>query len=177
MTRCEECAFDFESVSPESAPATVRDFGRRYRAPLTRLLKGEDESVLRARPAPDVWSAIEYAAHVRDVFTLFDRRVAQIVAEDEPDLEVVDHDAVVAAGDSNTLAPAAVTDELATAADGLAGRLEGLTPEQWDRAGTREGERRTVLDIARRAAHEGNHHLLDIGRGLRAVRQGDSPHN
>ena len=171
MTRCEECGFDPESVTPESAPATVRDFGRRYRPPLTRLLKGEDESVLAARPAPEVWSAIEYAAHVRDVFALFDRRVAQIVAEDDPVLEVVDHDAVVAAGDYGSLGPVAVVDELAATAEGLAARLEGLAPGQWERSGTREGERRTVLEVAQRAAHEGSHHLLDIGRGLRSVRQ------
>jgi hypothetical protein len=65
----------------------------------------------------------------------------------------------------------AVADELADGAEGLAARLEGLTPEQWQRSGTRAGERRTVLEIAQRAGHEGSHHLLDIGRVLRAVRQ------
>jgi len=49
--------------------------------------------------------------------------------------------------------------------------LEALTPDQWERAGTRDGEHRTVLDLARRGVHEGTHHLLDIGRVLRAVRQ------
>ena len=170
MSRCEECGFDFDSVEPESAPASIRDFGRRYRAPLTRLLKGEDEAVLRTRPADDVWSAIEYAVHVRIVFALFDRRVAQIVAEDDPVLEVIDHDAVVPDSDDRNLGPVAVADELAAAADALAARLESLAAEQWERAGTREGERRTVLDIARRGVHEGSHHLLDIGRVLRTVR-------
>lgn len=171
MTRCEECGFDFDAVTPESAPATIRDFGRRYRAPFTRLLKGEDESVLRARPAPDVWSAIEYAAHVRIVFDLFDRRVAQLLEEDDPVLEIIDHDALVDVGDYRRHAPAAVVDELTAAAEALATRLEALTPEQWERAGTRDGERRTVLEVAQRGAHEGSHHLLDIGRGLRSVRQ------
>jgi hypothetical protein len=170
-TRCEECAFDPASVTPDSAAATVRDFGRRYKAPLTRLLRGEDESVLRTRPVPDVWSAIEYAAHVRDVFALFDRRVAQIVTNDDPVLEVIDHDALVDAGDYRSLGPVAVADDLAAAAEALASRLEGLAPEHWHRAGTRQGERRTVLEIAQRAGHEGSHHLLDIGRVLRAVRQ------
>jgi hypothetical protein len=170
VTRCEECGFDFDSVTPESAPASIRDFGRRYRAPLTRLLKGEDESVLRTRPADDVWSAIEYAAHVRIVLALFERRVAQIVAEDDPVLEVIDHDAVVPDAADRSLGPVAVADELAAAADAFAARLEPLAAKQWERAGTREGERRTVLDVARRGVHEGSHHLLDIGRVLRAVR-------
>ena len=171
MTRCEECGFDLDAVTPESAPATIRDFGRRYRAPLTRLLKGEDESVLRASPADGVWSAIEYAAHVGGVFALFDRRVAHIVAEDDPVLEVIDHEAAVRDANERGLDAAAVADDLTAAADGLAARLESLTPEQWERVGTREGERRTVRNVAQRAAHEGNHHLLDIGRVLRAVRQ------
>jgi hypothetical protein len=40
----------------------------------------------------------------------------------------------------------------------------------WDRVGLRRGEERSVRFTARRAVHEGSHHLLDIGRGLRAVR-------
>lgn len=174
MTRCEECGFDFDSVTPESAPASIRDFGRRYRAPLTRLLKGEDESVLRTRPAEGVWSAIEYAGHVRDVFGLFDRRVARILAEEDPVLELIDPDALVRDGDYRALGPVAVADELARSADTFAARLEALTADQWERAGTRDGERRTVLDLARRGVHEGSHHLLDIGRGLRAVRSAQS---
>jgi hypothetical protein len=170
MTRCEECGFEFDSVTPELAPSTIREFGRRYRAPLTRLLKGEDEAVLRTRPADGVWSAIEYAGHVRDVFALFDRRVERLLVEEDPVLELIDPDALVRDGDYRSLGPVAVADELAAEADTFATRLEALTPEQWERSGTRDGERRTVLDVARRGAHEGSHHLLDIGRGLRTVR-------
>jgi len=101
---------------------------------------------------------------------LFERRVAQIVAEDDPVLEVIDHDAVVPDAADRSLGPVAVADELAAAADAFAARLEPLAAKQWERAGTREGERRTVLDVARRGVHEGSHHLLDIGRVLRAVR-------
>jgi hypothetical protein len=165
VTRCEECGFD-----PESAES-VRAFGRRYRAPLTRFLPGEDgAAVLGQRPEPQVWSAVEYAAHVRDVFALFDRRVARVLAEDNPDFEVVDHEAAVDQGRYRELDAVVVADELAAAADRLAGALESLAPGDWDRSGRREGEPRSVLDIARRAVHEGNHHLLDVGRVLRSVR-------
>src|SRR5437016_6714812 len=99
VTRCEECGFDPDSVTPDTAADAVRAFGRRYRAPLTRLLPGEDaRAVLSKRPDPRVWSAVEYAAHVRDVFALFDRRIAQVAAEDDPALEVVDHEAAVEEG-------------------------------------------------------------------------------
>ncbi|HMC52681.1 MAG TPA: DinB family protein [Acidimicrobiales bacterium] len=169
--RCEECGFDPESVSPEAAPAALRRFGPRYRAPLTRLLAGEDgHDVLSRRPQPQVWSAVEYAAHVRDVFELFDRRIAQVLAEDDPELEVIDHDAVVAERRYRELDATAVAEELAAAAERLARTLESLGPGDWDRTGRREGEPRSVVEIARRAVHEGSHHLLDVGRVLRNVR-------
>ena len=40
--RCEECGFEYASVSPADAAVALRSFGRRYRAPLTRFLDGED---------------------------------------------------------------------------------------------------------------------------------------
>ena len=173
MDRCEECGFDPATVTGAVATEAVAGFGRRYRAPLTRFLPGEDGSaILRARPAPDAWSAIEYAAHVRDVFGLFDRRVSQILTGGRPELEVIDHAAAVNDGRYAELDSVIVADALAAAADAFAERLASVTGDGWSRWGTREGEPRTVLDIAQRAVHEGNHHLLDIGRSLRAARQG-----
>ena len=46
--------------------------------------------------------------------------------------------------------------------------LEAVPTEGWHEEGHEE---RSVLATARRAVHEGNHHLLDIGRVLRAVRE------
>jgi hypothetical protein len=174
VDRCEECGFDPATVTGAVAIEAVKGFGRRYRAPLSRFLPGEDgPAILRARPAPDAWSAIEYAAHVRDVFGLFDRRVSQILAAgDHPELEVIDHAAAVAGGRYAELDPVVLVDALAAAADGLAERLASVTGDDWSRWGTRQGEPRTVLEIAQRGVHEGNHHLLDIGRSLRAARQG-----
>jgi len=171
VERCEECGFDPATVDPVSAPDAIRAFGRRWQAPLRRFLPGEDgDALVRARPAAGVWSALEYGTHVRDVFALFDRRVVHIAKEDDPALEVIDHDAAVRDGNYNRLDPATVAGEVAGAADGLAATLESVGPEAWSRAGTRDGERRTVLDLAQRAVHEGNHHLLDAGRVLRAAR-------
>lgn len=63
--RCEECGFDYDALAPADAPAAIRSFAKRYRAPLTRFLRGEDgDALVRRRPAPEVWSALEYAAPV-----------------------------------------------------------------------------------------------------------------
>ncbi len=66
--------------------------------------------------------------------------------------------------------PAAVAEALAAVAERLASTVEAVPDDGWDRVGIRRDEERSVLFTARRAVHEGSHHLLDIGRGLRAVR-------
>lgn len=168
---CEECGFDWDSPPRAEVPGALRAFGRRYRAPLTRFLPGEDgDAVLRAHPAPGVWSALGYAAHVRDVFGAYRGRIERILAEDRPALAPLDPDAVAEAADYDALDPAEVVDELAAAAEALAATLEAMPPDGWDRVGTRDGGERSVLAVARGAVHEGGHHLLDIGRGLRTVR-------
>ncbi len=170
-SRCEECGFDYDALDPAEIPASLRAFAKRYRAPLSRFLPGEDgDAVVRQRPAPEVWSALEYAAHVRDVFTNYDRWIGQCLTEEEPVLEGAGPDELAAAGRYNEEDPAAVADAVGANAERLAAAVEAVPGDGWDRAGVRRGEKRTVLLMARRAVHEGSHHLLDMGRGLRAVR-------
>src|SRR5256714_11090495 len=95
--RCPECAFDPGGVGAADLPAAVAGLGRRYQAPLTRLLPGEDDLILVARPLPGVWSALAYACHVRDVLSVFDGRIGRLLAEDAPELGWWDHEAAVAA--------------------------------------------------------------------------------
>ncbi len=169
---CSECGFSDQSVTMTDAVAALRGFGRRYRAPLTRFLPGEDgDALLRERPAEGVWSALEYAAHVRDVFAWYDERVRRSLAEEQPVVEGPGPDEAAELGRYNEQDPQAVADALAANAERLAATLEQVPPEAWDRVHLRFGQPRSVLFTARRAVHEGNHHLLDIGRGLRAVRE------
>ena len=169
---CEECGFSDASVSPAYVVAALRKFGKRYQAPLSRFLPGEDgDALVRQRPGPGVWSALEYAAHVRDVFAWYEERVRRSLVEDQPYYSGPDPDEAAEAGRYNEQDPSAVAAELAANAEKLADTLEGLPQDAWDRVHLRRGQPRTVLFSARRAVHEGNHHLLDIGRGLRTVRE------
>lgn len=168
---CEECGFDYDALDPVGVPAAVRTFAKRYRMPLTRFLRDEDgDALVRQRPSPEVWSALEYAAHVRDVFESYDRRIRGILAEDRPVLEGFAPDDLAAERRYNEDDPVAVADALAANAERLAGTVEAVPADGWNRVGLRRDEERSVLLLARRAVHEGSHHLLDIGRGLRAVR-------
>src|SRR5215210_573026 len=118
---CEECGFDYTSLDGADVPAQVRSFAKRYRAPLTRFIRDEDgDALVRQRPAPDVWSALEYAAHVRDVFGNYDRWIAQCVAEDRPLLEGPGPDELAENGRYNESDPIAVADALAANAEALA---------------------------------------------------------
>lgn len=171
MLTCQECGFDASALKVEELPTKVRSFGRRYRAPLSRFLPGEDgDVVVRAHPEPGVWSALGYAAHVRDVLRLYRGRIERILAEDRPQLDGIDPDAIAEEGRYDSLDPAQVADELAGEAESFAATLEQVPADAWDRVGLRGDSERSVLDVARGAVHEGGHHLLDIGRGLRAVR-------
>jgi hypothetical protein len=168
---CDECGFDYEALATADIPAAIRSFARRYRAPLTRFLPGEDgDALVRARPQPATWSALEYAAHVRDVFENYGRWIDQTLSEDRPVLEGPGPEELAVERRYNSDDPAAVADALAENAERLAATVEAVPPDGWDRVGRRRGDERSVLLSARRAVHEGSHHLLDVGRGLRAVR-------
>ncbi len=172
---CPECGLDYEAMPVDEAITAIRKFGRRYRAPLTRLLPGEDESILRARPAPETWSALEYAAHVRDVFANYAGWVRLMLAEDEPALEGMVPDEAVVARAYNEQIPVEVVTELAERAEDLATIFEGVPDDGWPRTGIRRNHQHSVESLARHAVHEGSHHLLDIGRGLRTVRSAPAP--
>jgi hypothetical protein len=170
--RCEECGFEYEALAPADVPAAIRSFAKRYRAPLTRFLPGEDgDALVRRRPSPETWSALEYAAHVRDVFDSYDGWIHLCLTEERPVLGGSGPDDLARDRRYNEDDPAAVADALAANAERLAATVEAVPDDGWERVGLRHDEERSVLFTARRAVHEGSHHLLDVGRGLRAVRE------
>ena len=171
IERCAECGFDPADLRPGDMVVAVRSFGRRYRAPLTRGLPGEDlDEVVRRSPGEGVWSALEYGWHVVDVFRVFDDRVRRALDGREPDEPVIDWEARVAAA-SATLEREQVAADLDDAADSLATTLGELNDDEWALPSvTGRGREVTVVDLATIGVHEGSHHLLDVGRVLRAAR-------
>jgi hypothetical protein len=173
--RCDECGFETNGMPNDVLVGTVRGFARRYRAPLTRFLpdEGDGLAIVRRRPEPDVWSALEFAAHARDALDFYIARIARVLAEDRPTLTAVGWSTQAEVRGWNDEAPDAVAASFADTAERLAALLESLDAEQWARVGLSsegDGAERTVRVLAERAAHEGHHHLLDIGRSLRAAR-------
>jgi hypothetical protein len=171
VERCKECGFDPADLRPADMVVAIRSFGRRYQAPLTRGLAGEDlDAIAGTSPGPGVWSALEYAAHVTDIFRVFDGRVRSALDGEAPDDPAVDWEGRVAAA-SPTLERKSVADDLADAADSLATTLSELNGDEWALpAVTGAGREVRVVELATIAVHEGSHHLLDTGRVLRAAR-------
>jgi hypothetical protein len=172
VTTCDECGFDWDG-GPDQLISALASLPRRFVAPVTRFLPGEDgDAVVRTRPEPSVWSALEYVAHVRDALLFYEQRIRRVLAEDRPHLAAYGFDAACEARHYNHEIPADAAEAVGQAATSLADLLGSLREDAWGRVGIgSEGDERTVLVLARRAAHEGHHHLLDVGRGLRHVRE------
>ena len=172
---CPECGFDFDACDPAEASALMREFASRYRIPLERGLPGEDlPALLRTRPPAGGWSALEYACHARDVFALYDTRITATLKQDRPSFPKMNRDQLAEADDYNGQDPTVVADQLAKNTQALAVELEGVPPESWERVGVRDDLEMSVDWMTRNAVHEGRHHLLDVGRMLRAARRGGS---
>src|SRR4051812_43707817 len=93
---CAECGFDFDTADPVAITESIGKAGKRLRAPLTRGLKEEDLlAVLRTRPEPDHWSALEYACHVRDALELNVTRVNAVLGQDRVEFRAFGRDQAV----------------------------------------------------------------------------------
>lgn len=163
VTDCTECGFVYEDLAVENLTDTLRSFGDRYRAEL--LGDTADETVLRRRPAPGVWSALEYACHVRDVLLIQRDRTLLALVEDRPSFRPMYREERVALAHYAAEPPAEVGRQLAMAADLAATVFGGLTADQVRRPCVYNypaPANRDVAWLGRHTVHEGEHHLMDI---------------
>ncbi|MGC2938985.1 MULTISPECIES: DinB family protein [unclassified Brevibacterium] len=115
------------------------------------------------RPREDRWSAVEYAAHLRDVLTEFRGRTLLMLAEEAPTLPNFDGDAVALESDYRNQPAAEVLAGLEEAAAAYAGSLAALEDGQWQRTGLRaDGREFTIASLTRYGWHEVHHHLGDV---------------
>ena len=66
---------------------------------------------VRDRPAPEVWSPLEYAAHTRDVVGLFHERISLLLEKDDPRFGSWDGEQVAVDSDYGAQDPAVVAAE------------------------------------------------------------------
>lgn len=154
---CPECGFTAGSFPAEQVGQRVRDDLPRWQA----VLAGTESEV---RPGPDIWSATEYACHVRDVCDLFAVRLDQILTEDDPLFANWDQDETAIENDYASQRAAAVAEELSVAFPRVAAAFDAVPADAWERPGRRSnGSVFTARTLAQYFLHDLVHHLHDIG--------------
>jgi S-DNA-T family DNA segregation ATPase FtsK/SpoIIIE len=176
VDRCEACAFLYDDLAPAAVPAALLRLSGEYEL---RLAPGaslgpdvEHDLRLRAHPLSGVWSALEYACHVRDVLRVQRERVHQALHEDRPAVAPMGREERVERDRYNEQAPATVAIELRAAAASLAADLDALDATGWARPALYNWpthQERTVTWVARHTVHEMEHHLRDIDDVLAAA--------
>jgi hypothetical protein len=153
---CTECGLVASSVAVSDVPGIVRRNAARWVDVLGRDGVAE-------RPRPDVWSPLEYACHVRDVFSLFDTLLHLMLDEDGARFANWDQDEAAVAERYGEQDPAVVADELVAAAEVLAASFAAVTPDQHGRTGLRsDGSHFTVTTFAQYLVHDPVHHVWDV---------------
>jgi hypothetical protein len=156
---CAECGFDASALDAADVADGIRDNVSRWRALL------EQPQVLD-RPTEDRWSALEYACHVRDVFRLFDERLARMLNEDDPVFASWDQDQTAEEERYGEQDPRAVVAELEVAGARLADHFERVSPGDWQRPGRRsDGATFTIDTFSHYLLHDPVHHVWDVQQG------------
>lgn len=162
---CPECGLDTQRFALVAIPGMIRVNSAAWQD----VLSGPGDP--RQRPAPSVWSTLEYGCHVRDVLRLYTERLVMMLTEDGPDFPNWDQDATAVADRYAEQDPAAVATDLRRAAEAIAARFEGVSGEQWQRTGRRsDGAQFTVESSARFLVHDAVHHLYDVTGGRHPAR-------
>lgn len=153
---CAECAYDPALFADGDIAEALRTTVSRWNAALLR-------PEARRRPAPQVWSPLEYACHIRDVHTVFTGRVARMRTEDTPHFASWDGDE--AAVDCRYFAqdPGAVASALAAATEAAASEYDAVRGDSWSRSGIRgDGGTFTISSLGHYHLHDVLHHLYDV---------------
>jgi hypothetical protein len=157
---CPWCGFD----PPDDLVASARDEAAAWSSWLRGVALDVD---LRRRPSPEVWSAIEYACHVRDTLAVFTDRIRRVLVEDEPTFGWWDHEATVVEERYGEADPVVVANAIWSHGAELVSVLSSVPDDGWERRAVRRaGEHFTVVGLARFVLHEAHHHRVDAARSL-----------
>jgi hypothetical protein len=162
VDRCDECGFVYDGLAREHIADAVRLVAVQYAS----RLSGPD---IGRRPTAERWSALEYAAHVRDVLHVQRECIGLALRFERPAFESMEAEQRVADHRYNEQDPASVVVELERAADHLASLLDDLSEHEWQRRGVYNWPspaERDITWIGRHTVHEMSHHLLDVSRSI-----------
>ncbi len=160
---CPDCGFDPAAVDDAGLSRALTD----ATAAWGRTLAGVDAGLVRIRPEPGTWSAIEYACHVRDALAVFEERLRRTRVEESPRFGWWDHEAAVDDDDYLGQDVVLVTEALSANARMFAAAFGSVPRADLVRSAERRpGERFSIRGMGRFVLHEVVHHHHDARRGL-----------
>jgi hypothetical protein len=145
------------------AVAGLRSLGRRWR----ELFADVPDDELRRRPAPKVWSPLEYAAHTRDVIALNRWGMEQVLHTDGFELPSVPDEPEGADHGYNAQDPQTVLRQLAEEAEHAALAAEDARAGAWGHTARLGSLELTADFFPKHMVHDATHHLKDVARQLR----------
>jgi MOSC domain-containing protein YiiM len=173
---CAECGFDSRWWRVSDAATLLGALGYWWRL-ATGGVAAED---LNRRPAPGVWSALEYGLHTALVTASIRRGIELILAEDGCALPVPPGAAGASDHDAVGLEPGQIVDSLEhegtaladlartpSAAWGNVGQLAA-----WGNVGQLSDTRIRPEAALLHAVHDASHHFMDVARGLAVLEIG-----
>ncbi|HEY6423205.1 MAG TPA: DinB family protein, partial [Pseudonocardiaceae bacterium] len=170
------CGFSSDELGVDEIPDVIRLLGTAFRSRLdTGVHDAAEERLLRRRPAPEVWSALEYSCHFRDVLLAQRERLYLALVEDTPRFRPIYRDERVVLARYSEDGLAEVGREVDLAASLIARAFARLADAQWQRRciyNFPAPAQRTVAWLGRHTVHEGRHHLRDVDEVISAARSG-----
>jgi MOSC domain-containing protein YiiM len=159
---CDECGFDARAWRVRDAGSLLGELGTWWRM----ALDGIDAGQLNARPASDVWSALEYGTHSAVVTAMARWGVEQIAATDGVELPALPEDSGSIDPNPPALELDAVLADLEREGSALAAVARAVPRDAWPHVGRHPGGVIQAEAALLHAAHDASHHMLDVSRGL-----------
>jgi DinB family protein len=164
VDRCADCGFEYDLDQATAAGSAIVTGASELGAFLS-----DDVKDVRTRRDPDVWSALEYCCHVRDVLMVQRERVLAARRTDCPTIDPMGRDERVQHDGYAEQDRLDVARQLRDAALLFANDLARLAPADWDRTLMYNYPalfERSLRWVAVHTVHEVRHHLLDVRRQL-----------
>lgn len=151
---CEECGY--RPHDPTTTRQRLTDALERW----TVVLRRQDAA---RRPAPRIWSPLEYGGHCRDLIEVLGDRVTAMLDTDAPTYADFDGAAAVQEHEYWRIDADLLTDRLAQDTARTREILTRVGGDDWQRTGLRgDGYTFTVASLCQYIVHDVEHHLFDV---------------
>ena len=158
---CSECAFDPRAVGDEQLGPELVRLADGYQGVLADAGKRE-LSALDQRPAPEVWSILEYTGHVLFLYEMVSEMCGMMAGEDDPAINGVDPDEHVLESRFNEVDAAEMAERIGTAGERARAALAGLEAGVLDQPLKFNGNPVPLRLMTVAMVHESHHHLGDV---------------